>query len=276
MLTSSFCHLPGVGPKTEQTLWSAGLLCWETALANGGDPPPRPIKRSWLPHLRESVVMHRNRDIDYFTTRLPASQHWRLFRDYRPTCAFVDIETTGLSQFTDEITTIVLYDGRTIRHYVNGQNLNDFQRDIQDYRLLITYNGKTFDVPFIEHFFGIRLQHAHIDLRYVLRGLGYAGGQKHCEKRLGIRRGQSADIDGFMAVQLWHAYRRTKDRRFLDTLLAYNVEDAVNLEVLMVFAFNLNVQHTPFTDLSLPAPTPPPPPVRADPGVVARLVRQMW
>jgi uncharacterized protein YprB with RNaseH-like and TPR domain len=52
------------------------------------------------------------------------------------------------------------------------------------------YNGKTFDVPFIEKYFGIRMNHAHIDLRYVLKSLGYAGGLKRCEKALGLDRGE--------------------------------------------------------------------------------------
>lgn len=272
MLTSSFCHLPGVGPKTERALWSAGFLTWEAALEGNGGA----VKASWLPHLRESVARHSGDDIGYFAAKMPTSQHWRMFRDFRDSCAFLDIETTGLSHFTDEITTIVLYDGKTIRHYVNGQNLNAFVQDIKDFRLLVTYNGKCFDVPFIENFFGVKLLQSHIDLRYVLRGLGIAGGQKKCERRLDIRRGQSADIDGFMAVLLWQEYRRTRDQRFLETLLAYNVEDAVNLETLMVLGFNLNVKHTPFTELSLSVPTPPLSPFRVDPIAMAKVGRRMW
>lgn len=200
MLTSTFCHLPGVGPKTERALWSAGLLCWESALSQVAVPTTR-FKQSWFPHLRESLDRHTRHDLAYFTARMPASQHWRLFRDFRHSCAFVDIETTGLSSF-NEITTIVLYDGRSIRHYVNGENLDDFPKDVQEYRLLVSYNGKCFDVPFIETYFGVQLDQAHIDLRYVLRGLGIAGGQKKCERQLGIHRQDSAEIDGFLAVLL--------------------------------------------------------------------------
>jgi hypothetical protein len=40
----------------------------------------------------------------------------------------VDIETTGLSVPPSEITTIALYDGKSVRHYVNGYNLDDFPR----------------------------------------------------------------------------------------------------------------------------------------------------
>jgi len=34
--------------------------------------------------------------------------------------------------------------------YINGQNLNDFLDDIKKYKIIVTYNIKTFDVPFIE------------------------------------------------------------------------------------------------------------------------------
>jgi len=109
-----------------------------------------------------------------------------------------------------------------------------------------------------------------------LRGVGVAGGLKKCERKLGIRRRESSKIDGFMAVRLWHEYRRTKDRRFLETLLAYNVEDTVNLEALMVTAFNLNVKRTPFADLCLPTPVLCHSPFRADPAAVAKVVRDRW
>ena len=276
MLRATFCHIPGIGCTTEVELWSAGFHSWQAALSPEGVNGAGMVKRSWLSHLRESVERYNNKDITYFAGKLPTSQHWRLFRDFRHCCAFVDIETTGLSPYTNDITTIVLYDGKTIRHYVNGENLADFPDDIEDYRLLVSYNGKCFDVPFIENYFGVRLRQAHIDLRHVLRGVGFAGGQKECERKLGIRRQESAEIDGFMAIRLWHEYRRTNDRRFLETLLAYNVNDAVNLEAMMVTAFNLNVKHTPFTDLCLPAPVPRRSPFRADPAAVARVVRDRW
>ena len=50
--------------------------------------------------------------------------------------------------------------------------------------MIVTYNGKTFDVPFIEKYFGIRMNHAHIDLRYVLKSLGYSGGLKMFEQAM--------------------------------------------------------------------------------------------
>ena len=63
------------------------------------------------------------------------------------------------------------------------KNLDDFIIDIFDYNILITYNGKNFDIPFIQNFFNIQLNHAQIDLRYVLASLGFKGFKKRTAVR---------------------------------------------------------------------------------------------
>ena len=136
----------------------------------------------------------------------------------------------------------------------------------------MTYNGKSFDVPFIRNDLGISIEHAHIDLRYVLGSLGYRGGLKACEKKLGIDRGNLVDVDGYFAVLLWRDYRRGGNRRALDTLLAYNVLDVVNLETLMIIAYNHKLRGTPLEGShSLPAPVQPENPFRADLETIYRL-----
>ena len=137
--------------------------------------------------------------------------------------------------------TAVLYDGRSIRHYVNGDNLDEFPTELKEYQLLVTYNGKTFDIPFIERFFSIRLPQAHIDLRYPLRSLGLKGGLKGCERQVGIARPGLEDVDGFVAVLLWNEYRNKKNVKALETLLAYNIRDALALHALMVHTHNEKV-----------------------------------
>ena len=32
MLEHTFCHIPGIGPTTEQALWRQGIHIWEDAL----------------------------------------------------------------------------------------------------------------------------------------------------------------------------------------------------------------------------------------------------
>jgi uncharacterized protein len=272
MLTNTFCHLPGIGEKTERALWAAGVTCWADALPGNG-PVPGSWRAAWDDGLHESVRQHAARNVAWFARALPPREHWRLYRDYHGACAFLDIETTGLGPGC-EVTTVALSDGATVRHYVRGRNLDDFPRDVRDYPLLVTYNGKSFDVPILEAAFGIRLPGAHVDLRHVLRSLGITGGPKGCERRLGLSRPDGLeDVDGSVAVLLWEEYRRG-DARALEALLAYNVQDVLSLQTLVVLAHNLKVARTPFAgSLSLPPPPVPPNPFRADRGLVERVVR---
>ena len=170
------------------------------------------------------------------------------------------------------ITTIALYDGHEIKTYVHGQNLEDFIDEIYKYKVIVTYNGKSFDIPFIESFFNIRLNHAQIDLRYVLYRLGYRGGLKGVERQLGTDRGNLRDVDGFFAVLLWDEYLKTKNRQVLETLLAYNVQDTITLENLMVTAYNMKLKRTPFFDnLLIEESTPPVNPLSADLATIDRI-----
>ena len=272
VLESTFRHIPGIGPKTEQRLWARGWHSWQT-VRDQVSGPLSPAKTEWLrSQLRESRERLEDQDAAYFSQRLPASEHWRLFPEFRHTAAFLDIETTGLGGPDDYITTIVLYDGHSLRHYVHDDNLWTFRDDIEPYQLLITYNGKCFDAPFIHHHLGISLPPAHIDLRYVLASLGYRGGLKGCERQCGIDRGELEDLDGYFAVLLWFDYYHRGNPRALETLLAYNALDVVNLETLMIRAYNLKIRQTPFCESHhLSHPSLPELPFRADRETIRRL-----
>ena len=272
MLTNTFIHVPGVGIKTEARLWDTGITDWNCVGA--GNPLLTRISVNSLLFriIEESKIRLGEGNASYFSRQLPAHQSWRLFPEFRDAVAYLDIETTGLDRFSDSITTITLYDGTTIRSYVQGRNLDDFTEDIRRYKVLVTYNGKTFDAPFIRRYFGIPLDHAHIDLRYVLGSLGLKGGLKACEARLGVDRGDLTEIDGFWAVLLWHEYQSRGTQGALDTLLAYNVQDTVSLETLLVLAYNLAIQTTPFhTTHRLDLPKIPQNPFRADCRVIERI-----
>src|SRR5262245_18105822 len=51
MLTNTFCHLPGVGEKTERRLWSAGVTSWDLADQQAAIRLPRSVKESWARHI---------------------------------------------------------------------------------------------------------------------------------------------------------------------------------------------------------------------------------
>lgn len=277
MLENSFIHIPGIGANTERQLWNTGLLGWEQLESDNSCKISPKRYQKLVVHAKESVKHLKNNDPNYFSNLLPSKEHWRLFPHFRSSTAYLDIETTGIEIYGFEITTIALYDGRSIRYYVKGQNLEAFTDDIRHYGVIVTYNGKTFDVPFIEGQFGIKMNHAHIDLRYILKSLGYTGGLKMCEKSLGMDRGDLDGVDGYFGVLLWLDYQQNKNEKALETLLAYNIEDVVNLEILMVMAYNMKLKDTPFyKSHQLELPTRPEIPFKPDLATINRLKTQFF
>ncbi len=272
MIKNTFCHIPGVSVRFERMLWEMGIHSWDCFLNQADIPAPAARVRDIAGHIRKSMDHVALSDPAFFAKSLPSRHHWRLFAAFRHSTAYLDIETTGLGGPEDHITTIALYDGQSVFHYVHGENLENFETDVQRYNLLVTYNGKCFDVPFIRRSFGMAMPQAHIDLMYVLRRLGITGGLKGCEKKLGLDRKELDGVDGFFAVLLWREFVREGNRAALETLLAYNIEDVVNLETLMVMAYNLNLQDTPFpADLRLPLPQRPQVPFAADAETIQRI-----
>ena len=251
MLQNTFIHIQSIGAVTEQRLWESDLRDWD-AFSDDISIPLSGKRKYLLQKGIEESKRHLYQDHPvYFSKCLPANQSWRLFPEFRESTIYLDIETTGLDRHFNDITTIALYDGHEIKTYVNGQNLDDFIEDIQRYKVIVTYNGKSFDIPFIENYFDIQFDHAHIDLRYVLYSLGFRDVLKGCERQLDMDRGDLSDIDGYFAVLLWDEYRRTGDQKALDTLLAYNIQDTINLENLMVTAYNMKLKDTPFYETHL-------------------------
>lgn len=248
MLLNTFCHIPGVGPKIERDLWSKGLLSWDVALDSANYPISSAWARKLKKHASQSMEELSNARLPYFFDLLSRDSRWRIFKEFRDAVAYLDVETTGLAGPSDYITTIVVYDGKYIQYYIRGRNLEDFAHDITKYALVVTYNGSSFDLPFIRSRLGVPMEHPHIDLRQLLASLGYTGGQKACEKSLSLQRNSSlAGANGLFAMGLWLDYLRGNEKA-LDTLVAYNTLDAVSLERLMVRAYNLKIQDTPFAE----------------------------
>lgn len=273
MLTNTFCHIPGIGPRKEQKLWSSGFRHWDDCLGPGrlSALSPRASRHviEWLHASREHL---QRGDPSFFASAMPTNLLWRLFPEFRDEVAYLDIETTGLGGPGSSITSIALYDGRAISWFLQGQNLHEFPEAVSRYKVLVTYNGKCFDLPFLERFFRMPLDQPHIDLRYLLGSLGYKGGLKGCERQLGIGRGDLEGVDGYFAVLLWEEYARQDCLEALQTLLAYNIQDTVNLETLMVKAYNLKLRETPFADThELPLPRVPNVPFQPDRETIERI-----
>jgi uncharacterized protein YprB with RNaseH-like and TPR domain len=197
-------------------------------------------------YLEESINALAVGNARHFEGLLPAGEMWRIYPEFNRSVAFLDIETTGLYPDDDEITVIGLFNGDKAKVFIKGVNLADFAEEIERYSLIVTFNGRRFDVPFIRRSFGDLPPHqAHIDLRYPLRKLGYAGGLKAIEAQFGLEReGALEGVSGVMAILLWREYK-AGNKRALDTLIRYNMEDVVNLRYLIEVAYNQAVAKLP-------------------------------
>jgi uncharacterized protein YprB with RNaseH-like and TPR domain len=152
--------------------------------------------------------------------------------------AYLDIETTGLSAFTGAITVVGIYlcnkkETRFIQ--LVGRDITRYSllEALEDVDIIYTYNGHRFDLPFINVQLGINLEELfnHRDLMYDCWRYNLRGGFKAVERQLGISR-ELVGVDGRLAVRLWWRYVDFFDLEALDTLLAYNKEDVVNLKAL--------------------------------------------
>ncbi len=238
MLTSSFIHLRGVGPITERKIWDSGVTSWKAFLESKRIPHLGPTRTRMVEAgVSSSMEQLQKRNHRFFRRWLPTRERWRAYGEFRDSVAYVDIETTGMESESDEITIIGLYDGTTFRSYV-GPDTRRFPQDLDRFSLIVTFNGSSFDLPFLRRALPELPSHLiHIDLRHVLARLGVRGGLKSIEKRMGIKRTpRTRDLNGMDAVYLWNLHQRG-DEKALDILLEYNMEDVVSLEELMGLAY---------------------------------------
>lgn len=238
MLEETFVHLPAVGPRTEARLWQAGIADWATALASGSAPGIGRARWAALQRILEDCRRSlQARDHRYFAERLARRYHWRTWPDFRHAAACLDIETTGLHQAA-QVTVVGVYDGLRVHSFVLGDNLDLLPEFLDQFALIVTFNGATFDVPFLRRRFPhLELAQLHVDLRYALREAGISGGLKSIERRLGLARDDDiAQLDGLDAVRLWQEYVRG-DEQALELLVRYNAADVANLETLAEHAY---------------------------------------
>lgn len=152
--------------------------------------------------------------------------------------AYLDIETTGLSFVSSDITVIGIYlcdgtESSVVQLYGRQVTAENLLRALKNVQKIYTYNGRRFDLPFINWFLGIDLESnfKHEDLMYRCWECNLKGGLKAVERQLGIDR-ESRGVNGFYAVWLWNKYIEENDEDALQQLLQYNRDDIVNLRAL--------------------------------------------
>ena len=244
MIKSTFIFIPGIGKKTEELLWKKGILTWNDLKDRGHiiglSRNKRMLITDYLDRAENALYKH---DASFFAEYLPQREYWRIYKDFRDKTIFLDIETTGLSLYYDKITLIGTCNGHNIKFFMKDCNLEDALDYLKDYDLIVTFNGKLFDVPFIESEFPeARIPPIHIDLRYLLRSLGVTGPLKKIEEKLEITRPKDVqEINGREAAVLWSRFVKGDDKA-LETLLLYNVYDTTNLQSLMDLCYQRKIE----------------------------------
>jgi uncharacterized protein YprB with RNaseH-like and TPR domain len=241
VIRSTFRLAPGVGPWLESRLWEAGVRTWDDLAAGEGDGT------SWLSdRVRERIVAAiavaraalAAGDAEALAAMLPRHERWRLYRAFAADAAFLDVEQDG-----EDLTAVGILDARGPRILLAGRDLERFPEEAQGWKLLVTYNGLSYDVPVLRRRFrGWRPPRAHVDLRHLWARLGHDGGLKLLEEATGVGRPPHlAGVTGRDAVRLWRAHLEG-DAGALRLFAEYNLLDAVNLRTLMDLGYNRMIE----------------------------------
>src|SRR3990170_4862478 len=226
-----------IGPSADRRIWRQ-TPTWEDFLRRGDHVRiPERVRASVRRTVEESGRRLAARDHRYFAAWLPTQDRWRAYEDFRADAAYLDIETTGLNWSGDLITLVGLADARRFRTYIRGVDLDELPSDLRRHKVLVTFNGTHFDLPILRNAFPTLPPMLHVDLQYPLRRLGFRGGLKKLERRLGLERPEDVPgLTGSDAVKLWRRYERG-DENALDALIGYNRQDVENLRPLMDYVY---------------------------------------
>jgi len=244
MIRSTFRLASGVGAYLESSLWNAGITRWSDFPA----APAVALSPRLDARVREAIARAESalaaRDAEALAMMLPRNERWRLYAAFAGDAAFLDVETDG-----EALTCVGVLDGGGPRLFLAGRDLDRFPEAARAWKLLVTFNGLSFDVPVLRRAFrGWRPPRAHVDLCHLWRRLGHAGGLKLLERETGVGRpAHLAGVTGRDAVRLWRAHL-AGDVAALRLLAEYNLHDAVNLRTLMDLGYNRLVER-----LRLPA-----------------------
>ncbi|MEW5747271.1 MAG: ribonuclease H-like domain-containing protein [Candidatus Thermoplasmatota archaeon] len=242
MLEHTFVHLPGVGRATESSFWKRGVTTWREFLSERRIPRVSDERKAAMDALLlEGVERLRDSDSRYFRARMADGHLWRLLRDFRGGTVYLDIETTGIS-VRSPVTVVGVHTGSRTHTLIRGRDLNgpNLEAILSSASLLVTFNGRGFDIPVLRAQFPGRVPDTpHVDLRHLLARLGHRGGLKAIERELGVERDRRVELmTGADAVYLWRLWERRGKANALDLLVEYNTADCENLRGLAEYAYD--------------------------------------
>lgn len=175
--------------------------------------------------------------------------------DYRPSSfLFIDTETSGLMGGTGTLVFLIgigrfTEDGFLLTQFFLREPseepayLQAFLSEIGDVQVLVTYNGKAFDIPLINTRLTLNgekrlfIQETHLDLLMLARKIwrdrlpSRSLGKVETEV-LGVVRTEE-DIPGWMIPEIYFNYLKTGDARPLRSVFYHNAMDILSLAALL-------------------------------------------
>ncbi|MFA5527851.1 MAG: ribonuclease H-like domain-containing protein [Peptostreptococcales bacterium] len=164
---------------------------------------------------------------------------------------FLDIETTGLNSSFNKVFLIgilTVHENEFIETQFFADSKEEEKRILKeaalflsDIDLLITYNGSTFDIPFLNKrfdYYGIEYRiprHISFDLYQIIRKYGYNlfpdYKLKTIENYLGIERKDT--LSGKECILLYQEYLKSANPAYKKNILLHNREDVYNLTKIL-------------------------------------------
>lgn len=235
MLPYTFRHLDGIGEVTERDLWRSGILRWEDLEQLDAEQLPlfERLTGRYEALLAESREALESGDAGHFAQALPSNEHYRILLTFPDETLFLDIETTGLSRHYDHITMIGWNLDGSYDAWIRGQDPASLLTALASAKVLVTFNGALFDVPFLTgEFPDAPVPSCHVDLRYLAARVGLKGGQKAIERELKLERTGLEDLQGENAPALWYRYT-WGDTDAMERLVAYNRADVLGMKFIL-------------------------------------------
>jgi uncharacterized protein YprB with RNaseH-like and TPR domain len=242
MIRNTFLFLPKIKQKKEQNIWKQGIKNWDEFLNNDVMGISKKTKQFYNRQIMEAQQAYYNGDSTYFS-KIPTTETWRLYEYFKDETVFLDIETSSSTSMKSYLTVIGLYDGIDTKIMIKDVNLDlvALKNELQKYKFVVTFNGSTFDIPYLNKKFpGLIPNVPHMDLRYLCSKIGLNGGLKDIEKQLGIMRDNEIveRLYGGDPLKLWKMFKGSGDDYYLKLLVEYNEEDVINLKIISDFTVN--------------------------------------
>ena len=157
-----------------------------------------------------------------------------LYEKFKHQAICLDCEAEGMNH---RLTVVCFYtprDGKIeATSLVRGKDLSreNIKKALFGCKLLITYNGASSDLKWIEREFPgvISTNIPHLDIYFLAKALGLETNLKVLETTLNIDRIDKNTKKRFIAGKLWKKYKRNGDEKALATLIEYNKQDTINL-----------------------------------------------